>query len=889
MAKTRRTSGQHATGRSKGPKPVGPERSPIAAIPSKYHTAIYIGLILLALLIFFGGVIFSGDVFTSSDNTSWKSFGPYLEMMSDKGEPPLWMPYIFSGMPSFAGYLVTGDRWWDLTMKIFYSSEHVFGFTNYEVMRVIMHYFIFGIGMFLLMRTKKATRSISFFVALAAMFSTWIIIYIMIGHNTKIMTLMALPYVFIFLERLVKKWSLLYAGLLILAIHVLAEAGHLQTAFYAGCAVGIYLLVELISSLMAKEKDVTLGVVRAGLIALVGVGFAYGMGLDRNLAVQEYLPYSTRGAAAITADDAQQGEAALDVGHGYEYATEWSFSPGEMVTFVVPSYYGFGKTELEELGQTAMVYWGQMRFTDAAHYMGIAVLILGLFGAWMNKKNRFVQAMIGVGLFGLILSFGSNLPILYDMFYNLVPGFSKFRAPSQSLVLLEFAFPILAGYGIMSLVNLRKAGHNPQVEKTFLYTAIAFAVFMFIGIAGQAVIKSGYVNAIEESGKLGNNPVVFDAVYNMMITDWMFSGFFGLATLLLMWLYVRRRITTAMLKLTLIGILLFDLWRIDVRPMETEPKEKMMAVFQTTDVDMFLAQDSSQYRILNVATGPNYPAYHFQQHILGYSSAKMRRYQDLLDVAGNGNVPTSELAWDLLNTKYVIGQQPISENMHPVFQSKQQQLAVFERPTVMPRAWFVDKVEVAEDLDVLHKIRDNAFNPREVAYVAEPLDVQIDPIQAPIGSNVPVADTLEAVDSATTLAPDALTRLRTVSPATSANRVRITNYEPLHITIEAEASGTNFLVISEMHYPPGWHAMIDGQPAEVIRTNYLLRGIVVPDGKHTIQLDYISEDFETGKWASLILNLVTFACIGVGLFMERRKKDDTPHEESHNDDETVSA
>lgn len=84
----------------------------------------------------------------------------------------------------------------------------------------------------------------------------------MIGHNTKIWALMAFPYVYLCLEKLIDKWSWLYAGLLILAVHIMWESTHLQTVFYGACALGIYLLFELISAIRNK------GVINQGLMGL---------------------------------------------------------------------------------------------------------------------------------------------------------------------------------------------------------------------------------------------------------------------------------------------------------------------------------------------------------------------------------------------------------------------------------------------------------------------------------------------------------------------------------------------------------------------------------------------------------------------------------------------
>jgi len=875
----RRTAAARTT-RTSAASELGPKGSPLAGVATKYHSAIFIGTILLSLIVFFGGVIFSGDLFVSTDFLSWESFRPYLAQVDGKGELPMWIPYIFSGMPGFAALLVTGDRWWDLTMKLIYSAEHVFGIVNYPVMRVVMHYFIYGLGMYLLMRTKKAARSTSLFVALAAMFSTWIIIYVMIGHNTKIMVLMTFPYIFLCLEKLIDRWSLLYAGLLILAVHVMWEAAHMQTAFYGACAVGIYLVFELIASLVSKDRSgpSLVGVLRDGALVLIAAGFTWGMGLDRTQAVAEYVPYSTRGAAAIATSTRAAGESE---GHGYEYATQWSFSPEEMITFVIPAYYGWGKLEYtgpetNNVPQRVGTYWGQMPFTDAAHYMGIAVLILGLFGAWVNRRRRFVQAMTVVGVFGLVLSFGSNLSVLYDLFYNFVPRFSSFRAPSQSLVLLEFALPILAGFGIESLLAMRRAGDNPQASKSVFYGMIGMGVFALLGIIGTSVIRESYLQSLRSAPATSQYPApIHDFIFSTMASDWMIVGLIGVATLALMYYYLKGRVSPTLLKMALLAILIVDLWRVDYRSMETQPKELIEQTHGERDYDLFLKQDKSEYRILDLYKAsevrvPNSPAYQFHQSVMGYHAAKLRSYQDFLDFTDgtepgdtNGNIPTVQLAWDLMNTKYIVFNQPLAAGLKPVFQSQQTGQTVWLNESAMPRAWFVNRVEKAEPRAILEKIRDGAFDPREVAYVAEVPATTIDPVGYVASAQPAVRDSAD-----TTAAPAA--------PAGSLGSgvISITRYEPHHIEIDVAATGNNFLVLSEIHYPPGWRATIDGKHADIIQTNYLLRGLVVPQGRHKIEMHYALDSINTGKWVSLGMNLVAFGMVVAGAMTERRRPEE---------------
>jgi len=851
-------------------------------VPTKYHAPLFIGFILLTLLIFFGGVIFGSKSFTATDAISWQSFVPYLDAVSKQGEHPFWIPYIFSGMPAFGAYLVTGDRWWDLSMMLVGVSERIFSALgkDFYTTRVIFHYFIYGLGMYLLMRSKKSARSTAAIVAIAALFSTWIIIYVMIGHNTKIMVLMTFPYIFMCLEQLIRRWSFLYAGLLILSVHVAMEANHPQTAFYGACAVGVYLLFEFLGNLAGKESRLAVGVLRAGAVLAVAGAMAYGMGIDRYSAIAEYTPYSTRGKAPMVVDSSKADVETEDGGHGYRYATDWSFSPEETITFLVPSYFGFGKVKHDQGGgeaQTVSTYWGQMPFTDAAHYMGIAVLILGVFGAWMNRTNRFVQALLVVAGFSLLLSFGRNgITFLYDFFYYNFPSFNKFRAPSQSLVLLEFVFPVLAGFGLETLIAMRKSGDDPKADKTILFSLIGFTTIMVIGLIGLNVGKASYMEAVAAAAQNPDYPKDLssakDFIYSMVQGDWAFSIFFGGGILLLMLLFVRQKINATVFKILVVVVVLWDLWRIDMRPFETQDRAQTMAIFERTDIDDFLDRDTTAYRIMDVSSGPNFPARHFREHILGYHAAKMRSYQNLLDFTGRGSIPETRLAWDLLNTKYFIAQGLVDASMQVVFQSQYRNgIVVSENPNVLPRAWFVNRVEVADDKTVLQKIGDTtyrvtgqlAFDPREVAFVSKALPVAIEPVGYVAGSSVP-GSSETATTSDTTAKP--------VGSAAKGS-VYVAKHEPHYLKFEVEAPGPtrNFMVVSEIHFPPGWRATIDGKPTDIIQTNYLLRGVVVPVGKHTIEMTYVREGFATHKIIVLVLNIVMLGLLCIGIWAHRRR------------------
>ena len=289
---------------------------------------------------------------------------------------------------------------WDIIPEI------IFGITGFagmifssEVARVICYYAIFAIGMYILMRFQKHARFVAFFTAFAATFSTAVIVWVMIGHNTKPMVFAMFPYIFLFLEKLRERFSLIYAVLLIFAVHFVLTAGHLQMMFYGICAFGLYLIFELISRLIGKKEPLT--VLRpAGLLILAGA-IAFIMSADRYLSTMEYTPYSTRGSGPIVKTEQSQHDASG--GNPYDYATMWSFSPQEIITFFVPNYFGFGKLKYEgpATGNREVklpTYWGQKPFEDVAAYMGIFVLGLALLGCILYRRIVFVQFLIVLSL-----------------------------------------------------------------------------------------------------------------------------------------------------------------------------------------------------------------------------------------------------------------------------------------------------------------------------------------------------------------------------------------------------------------------------------------------------------------------------------------------------------
>lgn len=820
-------------------------------IPERYRDLAFCGVILLSVVIFFADALFTGKNFLSDgDNVAFLSFIPYLEQAKESGDFPLWMPYIFSGMPSLASFLAAGERSWDVLGRALFALPQMFGaLFNNDTARLAMWYAIYGWGVYALMRVKKQERLIATFSAIAAIFSTFVIIWIMIGHSTKPVSIACFPWILLALERIRERFTFLNLFLLVLPLVALVSATHPQMMFYIGCGTALYLLVELISRLISKEGAAA--VLRAAGCVIVAGIIGLATHADMLMAAREYTPHSTRGSAPLL--QSQTNNQDETGGNDYEYATNWSFSPGEVMTFFVPNYYGFGNTKVKIGNSTRAerqnLYWGQMPFTDAANYMGIGVLLLGCIGAWAYRRDPFVQFLIALGFFSLFLSFGKNLSILYDVFYNYAPAFNKFRAPSMALVLLQFAVPVLAGYGLAAMKSWHAVA-TPRTKRNGLIVLGVTGAFLLIGIVYSNATKDDYkaevASALVEKsgGRIASVDRIPDTYTSLvqaeMQSDWIATGFIAVLFGGIIFLVSRRTIRPDVAIAMMLLLMVVDLWRVGKRGYEPKKGTYEQNVFKRTDVVDYVKNDKGVFRVADLTNNPaNWWAYHFVENVHGYSSAKLRVYQDMLDIAalgplakdenpqqraGNSSI-TNQLVWNMLGVKYIITDR--AAQSQPTF-SSQTGAFVYKNTTALPRAWFVDSVRVeANGRTILESMRDQTFDPSNTAFVEKA-----------------VPGTFTADSSAT------------ASVTARSNQL---------LALKTTSTQSGFLVVGEVYYPE-WHAYIDGKEVETHKTNYLLRGVVVPAGAHVVEFRFASPAFETGRTISIAANGLALLIGALGLF-----------------------
>ncbi|MBE2226297.1 MAG: YfhO family protein [Ignavibacteria bacterium] len=825
-------------------------------IPAKWQTPVFLGVILILILIFFNAGLFGGKVFSSADNVASGSFKTFLDDAKAKGEFPLWVPYIFNGMPSFAALVPHLERTYDLSHAVWvYSRDAVYMlFSGNDVWAIVLFYIIFAFSFYFLAEYKFKDKLIALYAALAAVFITPIIQMIIVGHNSKMIAVMMFPAVLLMLEKMYDMIAqgklkenifkiLLYFGVLVFFIHVQMSSNHVQMLFYFFSGIGIYMVYRLVYNLVNKIDFKPALIVLT--VFVVGVGLSAMMYADSYMSSREYNKYSIRGVPPITQ---APGEQKVSGAADYEYSTNWSFSPVEVMTFFVPYWVGFGDVEVK--GQKANTYWGQMPFTTSPMYFGVITILLAFIGIYYNfKKSALVQAMVVISFLSLLLSFGRTWPLLYDiLFYNL-PYFSSFRAPVMIHILINVAFVILAGFGIKSIIEIAKDKAKTTGflnSAKFIFPILALPVLLsligFQDYYNSQVASSPLIQKLTQQGAAPQQiqqyvGQISQIAYDNVKSELLIVGVLLLASFGMIYLFVKGNVKYQVFMLSIILVTIIDLWHIDFKTLHWDNKTNMEAYFKTPDyVDWIIKneKDLNSFRVLHLEKGQpvreNTLAYWRLQNIYGYQGAKLRIYQDMDDVVGM----TNPAAWRLMSTKYIITDQPYEDSMFTtVFKGSKY---ILKNNNYYPKVFFVNETKTASGIDILNTIKTGMVNPQETAFLEKDPGTKID-----------------AADSTAT--------------------ANITGYDIHKVTIDAEASGNNLLFVSEVYYPD-WKVYIDGQPAEILKTNYLFRGVVVPKGKHKIEFKFEPETYYAGKNISMGTNILLVAILGIavgGMYFRRKK------------------
>lgn len=815
-------------------------------LPTKFQTLALLGLILVLFIIYFAPMYFGGKTFQSGDIITSKAQTSYVH--KDREGYTLWNPLIFCGMPAYG--MAVGYKWFNLIYVVHTEVRRLFALPfAVEYATWTFYLLLLAFTTYFLANYLTRNRLISLFAALSASFSTGIIVFLFIGHVTKLTSLCMLPLIFLLLLKFQKKIKLIDVAMLTIILQIFVQGWHVQIIFYSLFAVGVFLLYYFLRSLRIKDRELTRQTLKTIGIFTFATVIALLIQLDNFTQIYAYNPYSTRGTQSIVEKETKTGEQSQSM--FYDYATRWSFSPGETATFIVPSFFGFGNSTYNgpltnNQDYRVNTYFGQMDFVDVAMYMGAVVFFLGLFGIFTRWNNPFVRYLTILSVISLLISFGSTFSFFYDLMYNYFPFFNRFRVPSMMLVLVQISFPILAAFGLMRIIELREEA-SLRDRSIVKYAAFAFSGVFVISLLLNSQLASWFSDRMVEGARNQGQADYFkqlsEYASGMFVGDVLVVFALSALTFWLAWGYINRRLSADLFVLSAVAFTVIDLWRIDMRGGEYVQNQDISQMFVTPDYVTAIREqkDKSPFRLLNIkqdgsigslSQNSNFHAYYLLEDLYGYSGIKPRAYQDIMDVVGT---PANPTLWRMLNVKYIITEKPVAfPGFREVFRSNAS--VVNEFTQALPRAYFVDSVAVMKTIDGLNLIKNNQMDPKHFAFVEESLNVKAD------------------------------------KPDTSAS-VRITGYEDEHITIDARATGNNFLFLGDTYFPNGWKAMVDGKETKIYRANHGFRGIIVPAGEHKVEFRFHPESFFISQKIALVLSSLVLAAFLLGVFLEFRKKE----------------
>jgi len=810
---------------------------------NRHPVASLVLISFVLLLVFYFPLMVGGKAMVAPDAMSSGSLTPFVQQAQQRGITPLWIPYLFSGMPSFGSMLsASGINPVDDAVRTVCNVMQAPAFTF-----IFLNYLLFAGLLYVLLRDGKVAPAVSLLCAVVIMFMPQFVAFTAYGHNTKFLALILIPAILWLVRRMLEEKSLLYFSLAALAIGFQMVRAHIQVTYYTFLALFIYLIYHEIADFREKK------LIKPALIStlLLAGAVVIGVLLSAKLyvSVLDYQRFSIRGGGIGA------GSGGLD----YGYASGWSFHPLEMVTFLVPSFMGFG-------GDT---YWGKMPFTDYPLYFSVIILLLAGV-AFILRRKRMTWFMGMLVLFSLLVSFGNHLPLLYGPMFKLLPFFDRFRVPSMIHILLDIGMVTLAAYGLQGLIDFRLSGQKQiELKKTLFRYLYGFAGLVTLLLFFLLFSKSLYLD-LAGSGQMPLSEAQRLLAYNKSVLDGFKAVVLVLSTILFISLYLKGTLSSLALNGLLLLLIVTDLWLVDAKILKPRPASEKSDYFADTTVVDFLKRDVDSFRVFPVLDDKsgNWYAYHFVQNILGYSPAKLRIYQEFLEETGfssqdrfglngfiskywriitrNGEltpqaVPLDQIdparrqfesaMLDMLNVKYlIINHLPLPDPRYKMVYTKQPW--IYENTTALPRAFFVDStVTLIGRKAVFDFMKSGRFDPHRLAILEEKLAM-------PIGAK---AD----------------------------NSAKVVNYDIHEIQIEAKVQQPGLMVLSEIYYPAGWKAYVDGRESKIYQTNYLLRSVFLPAGEHRVVFKFQPVSYPLGVWISRITLALLLLLAAYQLYVRR--------------------
>ena len=749
------------------------------------------------------------------------------------GREPLWTNSMFGGMPAFmisVRYPGNLFKHLDDLLKLFKTP--------------VAALFLSMLGFYIMLLFFRVNPWLAIAGAIGYGFSSYLFVSLSAGHNTKAYAMAYMAPVIGSVVYTFRKNAMTGGALFALFLALQIMANHFQITYYTGLIIIVFGIFELVTAIKEKALPAFLkaaGILFAAALIAIAVNFA------SLYSTWEYSKESTRGKS-----DLSQSDGGNESGLDKQYITQWSYGIDESLTFLIPNFRGGstspfpGDSETvralrknnmgQAQGQLSM-YWGNQPGTSGPVYFGAVILFLFVLGL-LIIKGREKWWILSAVLLSILLSWGKNLMPLTSLFIDYFPGYDKFRAVSMTLVMAGVLVPLL---GILSLRDIAGGALTREKALKSVLTAamvtggVALLFFLVPGLAGSFLRPDE--RALPDSVTWIRDAMVDDRKM-MLRADAIRSALLIAIGASLIWFFVKEKIKARYALLGLGALFLIDQVPVDARYLGAsnfETRRSAENSFAPTQADKEILQDQTEFRVLNLTVSVFNDAstsYHHKS-VGGYSGVKMKRYQELIEASMTDDINTlitslrTATSWEdtegvmkglnalnMLNTKYII----IDPGSAPLTNSY-----------AAGNAWLVDRVSLVENADAeLQAIKTTDIKEEAV-------------VDRRFADMLPITET----------------------QGSAGDTIYLTSYEPNMLSYSSELATARIAVFSEIYYEHGWKAYIDDMPAEHFRTNFVLRGMILPAGKHTVTYRFEPQSYIIGNKVSLAGSVILMALLAL--------------------------
>jgi hypothetical protein len=793
------------------------------------QTIPYLSAILLFLvitMIYFSPLLEGKRIFQSDIVHFMGGSKEIVDYRAQSGKEPLWTNAMFSGMPAYQiSAKFTGNKLAFLDNIMMLGLPHPANLV-----------FLYFIGFFILLLVLKIDPWIAVAGSIGFAFSSFFIIIIDVGHNSQAQAIGYMAPVLAGIILTFRKKYFLGGILTAVFLSLEIKANHPQITYYLMFIALILGVMELIQSIKNKYFVTFL---RSVAIISVACIFAVLTNITSLWATYEYGNYTIRGKSELSTEK-ENRTSGLDK----DYATQYSIGKAETMTLLIPSFYG-GASDgslssnsavakvLRENNQSEEVvnqftnqpvpplYWGNQPWTSPV-YAGAIMVFLFILGLFI-VRGAMKWWLLAATIVSILLSWGHNFMPLTDFFLNYVPGYNKFRAVSMILVIAEVCIPIL---GILAL----KEFFNPETDRKKLLKPLLIAASISAGICLIFALLPDLFMSFSgpKDAMYAKNyqlpewlvQAVRDDRKNLLVMDAFRSFLFIILTAGLLLALLFKKIKNQYAFLILIALVLIDMFPVAKRFLNDKSftsRSKVETPYVPSIADQKILQDTTpDFRVLNLTVDlfNDASTSYFHKSIGGYHGAKLRRYQELKDYcidqeiqqfAHTMNTKNTPVL-NMLNTRYFI----IPDTNKTPFP--------YINNNALGNAWFVKEFKIVTNPDEEIKALQN-FEPRDVAILDKKFENELKNYQPSRDSN---------------------------------DFIKLLSYRPNDLSYLAKSKSNGLAVFSEIYYPKGWNAYVDGKLLPHFRVDYVLRAMVVPAGEHKVEFKFEPNVYYTGEKISLI-------------------------------------